>query len=57
MKEKEERAENIQQDEPTQNNRGEEGGAALALDLNNNEGEGSQLGARRKVDKQGANCS
>ena len=57
MKEEEERAENIQQEEPTQNTREEEGGAALGLDLNNNEGEGSQLGARRKVNNQGVNCS
>ena len=54
MKEEEEQAENIQpEEEPTQNTREEEGGAALALDLNNNEGEGSQLGARRKVNNLG----
>ena len=55
--EEEEKAENIQQEEPTHNTRGAEGGAELALDPNNNKGEGSQLGARRKVDKQGDNCS
>ena len=54
MKEEEEQAENIQpEEEPTQNTGEEEGGAALALDLNNNEGEGSQLGARRKVNNLG----
>ena len=38
---------NIQLGMPTQNIRGDEGGAAL--DHNKNVGEASQLGARRKV--------
>ena len=52
----EEQAVNIQQDVPTQNIREEEGGAALDLDLNNNEEEARQLGARRKVNNQGMIC-
>ena len=52
QQEEEERiADNTQQELPFNNTGGEEGGAELALDPNNNQREGSQLGARRKVEK------
>ena len=57
QEEEEKIADNTQQEQPSNNNGGAEGGAELALDPNNNQREGSQLGARRKVEIHCENCN
>ena len=49
QEEVEKNADNTQQEKPSNNTGGAEGGAELALDPNNNQREGSQLGAHRKL--------